>query len=121
MTGASPEAAPAAPRGCGMQLVAATLTRVVINTAHRMVYPFLPALSRGLGVPFESLTALLSLRGALGVVSPAIGGLPDRFGRRQALLIGLLIFCIGLALPVFSRLAGLCGVCAAGGHRQSHL
>jgi predicted MFS family arabinose efflux permease len=98
MTGASPTAARAAPR-LRVQLVAVTLTRVVINTAHRMVYPFLPALSRGLGIPFESLTALLSLRGALGVVSPAIGGLPDRFGRRKALLIGLLIFSVGLALP----------------------
>lgn len=98
MTGASPVAVRAAPR-LRVQLVATTLTRVVINTAHRMVYPFLPALSRGLGMPFESLTALLSLRGALGVLSPAIGGLPDRFGRRKALLIGLLIFSVGLALP----------------------
>jgi predicted MFS family arabinose efflux permease len=100
MTGASREAVRAAPR-LRVQLVTATLARVVINTAHRMVYPFLPALSRGLGVPLASLTALLSLRGALGVVSPAIGGLPDRFGRRRALLIGLLIFSVGLALPVF--------------------
>ena len=50
-------------------------------------------------MPFESLTALLSLRGALGVASPIVGWLPDRFGRRQALLIGLFIFCVGLALP----------------------
>jgi len=98
MTGAVREAAPAAPR-LRVPLVATTLTRIVINTAHRMVYPFLPALSRGLGVPFESLTALLSLRGALGMVSPVIGGLPDRVGRRHTLLLGLLIFSIGLALP----------------------
>jgi predicted MFS family arabinose efflux permease len=87
--------------GLRVQLVAATLARVVINTAHRMVYPFLPALSRGLGLPLENLTALLSLRGALGVVSPVFGGLPDRFGRRQALLVGLVIFSVGLALPGF--------------------
>jgi MFS transporter, DHA1 family, inner membrane transport protein len=94
------DAVRAAP-GLRVQLVAATLARVVINTAHRMVYPFLPALSRGLGLPLENLTALLSLRGALGVVSPVFGGLPDRFGRRQALLVGLVIFSVGLALPGF--------------------
>ena len=98
MMEAAPGALRAAPR-LRVQIVAATLARVVINTAHRMVYPFLPALSRGLGLPLESLTALLSLRGALGVVSPVFGGLPDRFGRRKALLIGLVIFCAGVVVP----------------------
>jgi predicted MFS family arabinose efflux permease len=98
MTGASAGAARAAPH-LRVQLVAATLARVVINTAHRMVYPFLPALGRGLGMPLETLTALLSLRGVIGVVSPALGGVPDRYGRRHTLLIGLAIFSIGLVLP----------------------
>ena len=98
MTDASPEAVQAAP-GLRAQLVTATLARVVINTASRMVYPFLPALSRGLGVPLDNLTALLALRGALGLAAPAIGGLPDRLGRRRTMLIGLGIFCLGLALP----------------------
>jgi predicted MFS family arabinose efflux permease len=98
VTGAPPGPARAAP-GLRVQLVAATLARVVINTAHRMVYPFLPALSRGLGIPLQSLTALLSLRGVIGIVSPVFGGVPDRYGRRQTLLIGLAIFSVGVALP----------------------
>jgi predicted MFS family arabinose efflux permease len=98
MTGAPARAEPAA-TGLRLPLVAATLARVAINTAHRMVYPFLPAFSRGLGLPLENLTALLGLRGALGLVSPVFGGLPDHFGRRYALLIGLLIFSVGVALP----------------------
>jgi len=98
MTDASTEVVQAAP-GLRAQLVTATLARMVVNTASRMVYPFLPALSRGLGVPLDNLTALLSLRGALGLAAPAIGGLPDRLGRRQTMLIGLAIFCVGLALP----------------------
>jgi predicted MFS family arabinose efflux permease len=88
----------AAPR-LRVQLVAVTLVRVIINTAHRMVYAFLPVLSRGLGLPLETLTALLSLRGALGMTSPFFGGIPDRFGRRHAMLIGLAIFSLGLLLP----------------------
>ena len=82
-----------------VQLVAATVARVILNTAHRMVYSFLPVLSRGLGVPLETLTTLLSLRGALGMTSPLFGGIPDRYGRRTAMLIGLAVFCIGVALP----------------------
>ena len=64
-----------------------------------MVYPFLPVLSRGLGLPLETLTNLLSLRGALGMASPFFGGIPDRFGRRHAMLIGLAVFSLGLLMP----------------------
>ncbi len=81
-----------------IQLIAVTLTRLVMNTAQRMVYPFLPAIGRGLGLPFEALTPILSLRGGLGMVAPAFGSLPDRMGRRLAMLIGLAIFCAALAL-----------------------
>lgn len=87
----------AAPR-LRVQLAVATFARVVLNTAHRMVYPFLPAISRGLGVPPEALTGLLALRGALGITAPLFGGLPDRVGRRHALLIGLGLFIGALAL-----------------------
>jgi len=80
------------------QLVAATLARLVVNTAHRMIYPFLPDFSRGLGVPDAALTQLLSVRGALGMASPFFGAIPDRLGRRQAMLIGLGVFCAALAL-----------------------
>jgi predicted MFS family arabinose efflux permease len=81
-----------------VQIVAATLARVIVNTAHRMIYPFLPAISRGLGAPLDELTVMLSVRSALGMTSPFFGVIPDRFGRRQAMLVGLGIFCVGLAL-----------------------
>jgi len=71
---------------------------MVMNTAHRMFYPFLPAFSRGLGVPVETLTTMLSLRGALGMSAPVFGPLADRLGRRTAMLIGMGLFCIGLSL-----------------------
>lgn len=80
------------------QLMAATFARLVVNTAHRMVYPFLPALSRGLGLPLESLTAMLSARSALGMSSPFFGPIADRFGRRNAMLIGLTVFWAAMTL-----------------------
>lgn len=89
--------AEAAPR-LRWQLVAATFTRLVMNTAHRMVYPFLPAISRGLGVPPEALSPILAARSALGITSPLFGGIPDRLGRRHAMLIALGVFLAGAVL-----------------------
>ncbi len=80
------------------QLIIATLTRLVINTAHRMIYPFLPEFSRGLGVAPEQLSLILSVRGALGLTAPLFGALPDRVGRKRAMLIGVGVFCLGMAL-----------------------
>ncbi len=81
-----------------VQLLAAVFARVVINTAHRMPYAFLPVFSQGLGVSDEALTRLLSARGALGMTAPLFGSIPDRFGRRRAMLLGLAVFCFGLLL-----------------------
>ena len=80
------------------QIVAATFTRLVMNTANRMVYPFLPAISRGLGVPPEAISPILAARSALGITSPLFGGIPDRLGRRQAMLIGTGVFISGAVL-----------------------
>jgi predicted MFS family arabinose efflux permease len=65
-----------------------------------MVYPLLPAFSRGLGVSEDQLAGLLSLRSTLGLASPAYGYLPDRFGRRAAMLAGLILFSASLGLVI---------------------
>ena len=41
--------------GLRTQIVAFTLARLVLNTGHRMVYPFLPAIARGVGVRWKRL------------------------------------------------------------------
>jgi predicted MFS family arabinose efflux permease len=79
------------------QLMVATLGRIVINSAQRMFYPFLPAFSRGLGVPIEDLRVILSLRGAFGMTAPFFGPMIERVGQRNAMLIGMSIFSLGLA------------------------
>lgn len=82
------------------------LARLVLNIAHRMVYPFLPEFSRGLGVTPASLTLILSVRGALGLTAPLFGILPDRLGRKRAMLIGLGVFTLAMllvpALPLYA-------------------
>lgn len=83
------------------QLIAATFARMTVNTAQRMFHPFLTVFSRGLGVPLETLALMLSLRGAFGMSAPLFGPVADRLGRRNAMLIGTAIFCLGLALAGF--------------------
>jgi predicted MFS family arabinose efflux permease len=70
--------------------------RLVVSTAFRMVFPFLPAMARGLGVPIESVAAAVSARSGLGMLGPALGAIADMRGRKQALLAGLILFSISL-------------------------
>lgn len=57
--------------------------RLLLNAQGRIVYPFLPAISRGLGLPLETTALLLAIRGLIGATSPIFGYLSDRAGRRR--------------------------------------
>lgn len=74
-----------------------TLTRLVVSTAIRMVYPFLPALSRGLGVSVERIAFAVSARSGLGFLGPILGAMGDIRGRKLALVVALMIAGIALA------------------------
>jgi predicted MFS family arabinose efflux permease len=80
------------------QIVAFSVARTVINTGHRMVYPFLPTFARGVGVDLEAVALAVTARSALGLISPLFGSLADRRGRKAAMIAGLLIFVGGMAL-----------------------
>lgn len=82
------------------QIVAFTLARLVLNTGHRMIYPFLPAIARGLGVELEAVALAVTARSALGLISPVFGALADTRGRRAAMVAGLGLFTAGMALVV---------------------
>ena len=72
--------------------------RLVVSTAFRMVFPFLPALARGLGVPIEAVAVAVSARSALGVLGPPLGAIADVRGRKQALIGSLVVFGLSLAI-----------------------
>ena len=80
------------------QLVTFAVARTVVNTGHRMIYPFLPVFAKGLGVDLEAVALAVTARSALGLASPAFGALADRRGRRVAMLAGLLAFVSGMIL-----------------------
>jgi predicted MFS family arabinose efflux permease len=84
----------------GVPLATLALSRLVINTGLRMIYPFLPAFGRGLGVPLQDVARLVSLRGFAGLVSPLFGPLSERYGRRPVLAASLLLMAAGCAVVI---------------------
>jgi predicted MFS family arabinose efflux permease len=85
-----------------LQLAALMLARLCINTSLRMVYPFAPALARGLGVPLSTIYAIVALRNFTGLLSPFFNPLYERFGRRTMMMAGVVIF--GLVMLLVARL-----------------
>jgi predicted MFS family arabinose efflux permease len=81
-----------------VQLAAFSLTRTVLNTGFRMVYPFLPVIARGLGVDLQTVALAITARGGLGLMSPFLGSAADVHGRRTVMLFSLLLFTTGCAL-----------------------
>jgi len=84
----------------GQALIFAAI-RLVLNTAHRMVYPFLAVFSRGLGVSLATISLAMTARGVIGAFGPFLAVIADRRGRKTGMLTGLGIFIAGTALVVF--------------------
>lgn len=78
------------------------ITRSIVNSGFRLVYPFLPAIARGLGVTEAAVTLGITARSALGLLSPFIGSVADGWGRKRAMMFGLLIFVIAMLLVFVS-------------------
>ena len=85
--------------------VVTTIVRMVVNTAFRLLYPFVPELSREFGVSPEALTAAISARGVMGLISPVVGAAADRLNRRTLMLLGL--GGVGLALLLIGSTTSL--------------
>ncbi|MDF1499080.1 MAG: MFS transporter [Anaerolineales bacterium] len=83
-----------------LQLTAFSITRTLINTGFRMVYPFLPTIARGLGVDVRSIALAITARSSLGLAAPYVGSLGDSIGRKRSMLLGLFTFSFGFMIVV---------------------
>ncbi len=92
VTAVSPDSADKLP----LQVAVATLSRLVMNTSRRFMYPFAPALSRGLAVPLTSITSLIAINQFTGILSPLFGPLSDRWGYRVMMMAGLGVVAVGM-------------------------
>lgn len=90
----------------GWQVGLFVLSRTGMNTAMRMVYPFLGIFAAGLGVSIETISLALFLRAFLGVISPLAAPLADRISRKFNILLGTGVFTLGALLPVLSPAFG---------------
>ena len=84
-----------------VQVAAFAFIRTVVNTMFRMVYPFLPVLSRNLGVELSALSLTLTGRQTMGIFGPFIAILLENRGRKFGMLVGLSLFTAGVMLVVF--------------------
>ncbi len=77
--------------------------RLVMNTAFRFVYPFLPAIARGLGIPLAQAGLLVSARHFAGLATPAVVRTAGRGElRRRLIVLGMGLFIVGSAVTVLT-------------------
>jgi len=77
--------------------------RLVMNTAFRFVYPFLPAIARGLGVPLEAAGYLVSARWVAGLATPVIQRVAGKGeARRRLIVTGCLLFIAGASVTALT-------------------
>ena len=80
-----------------IQLIIITFLRFILNTLHRMAYPFLSIFARGLGVDLTTISFVLTGRNLAGGLSPFVSPLADQRGRRFAMLAGAATFTVGVS------------------------
>lgn len=84
--------------GIGLQIIMTMfLIRLVVITGLRMIYPFIPQISAGLGLTVAAFSWLIFIRSTAGLTGPLFGMLADRYGRRRIMAAGLLLQSMGLA------------------------
>jgi predicted MFS family arabinose efflux permease len=82
------------------QAILLSACRLVIFTPVRMLSPFLPALSRGMGVDFATISLAVTAAMGASAIGPFLAPIAERRGRRAGMLTGLLLFINGVTLLV---------------------
>jgi len=88
--------------GISIQIIGVVfLARFIMDISTRMLFPFIPQISAGLGLTIVGFGWLLFVRAIVSVAGPVFGMWSDRYGRRQMMAIALLlqaISVVGLAI-----------------------
>jgi DHA1 family inner membrane transport protein len=74
------------------ELASLYLARFAGNWGIRFVYPFLPTIARGLGIPLDQAGLIAALREFSGVASPLLARPIDRGHKRRAMVVAMGVF-----------------------------
>ncbi|HVM35139.1 MAG TPA: MFS transporter [Actinomycetota bacterium] len=91
-------------------LAAVFVARTAITGGLRVVYPFLPAIARGLGIPLSTLGNLIALRNLGGVAAPLAARIAENMGRRSLMTASTVIAGTGCLLTALAPSLALAGV-----------
>ncbi len=80
------------------QIAIMSLLRIIINTMHRMVYPFLSIFAQGMGVDVTAVSLALAGRNIAGIFGPIVAPVADSRGRKFGMLLGIVAFTLGMGL-----------------------
>ncbi|VAW34998.1 hypothetical protein MNBD_CHLOROFLEXI01-729 [hydrothermal vent metagenome] len=76
-------------------IVIGLITRLVTDTAVQLFFPFLPVIAEGWRTTNIAAGRLVSLRSAMGLLSPLFGVMADQRGYRFTMRLGLLLGALG--------------------------
>ncbi|MGH2734930.1 MAG: MFS transporter [Actinomycetota bacterium] len=91
-------------------LVATFIARTAANAALRVVYPFLPAIARGLDVTPATISALIAVRHLGGFATPLAARSTERHGRKLIMTVAIaavLAGCVMTSLTSSIVVAGM--------------
>ncbi|NNK57752.1 MAG: MFS transporter [Desulfofustis sp.] len=80
------------------QILIITVFRLLLNTGRRFIYPFAPALSRGLDVPLAAVTSIIAAGQFTSLLGIFAGPFADRYGCRLMMRAGLAMLAIGMLI-----------------------
>jgi len=75
-----------------------TFVRLILHAAQRMVYPFLPIFAAGMHISVGTISFALGFATFASILSPFLAPIADRSGRRAGMLLGSLIFSVGMGV-----------------------
>lgn len=97
-------------KGGVLDLAALTFARLIVNMTRRFPYPFLPEISRQLSVPLESVQNVMAVNAGVGIGSPLLGPIGERYGRKRVMmgtLVGMVLASVfGALSSSFAIFAG---------------
>jgi len=95
--------------------------RLIINTASRMLFTFLPAISRGSGMSVEALGRVIFARDMTGLLGPAVGGVVRRAGAWRTMVWAGVLGAVGMLLVPFGVVGIVIGLVLWGLCRTSFI